>query len=210
MGQIEEFEYYGALAQADDDTGSLAKKTDPCGKQQVRDCNGECAPAYWIGNGLCDNGSKKPEDKEPNCQTLLNEFCTTTCNAQAKKLAKEQWWKDECNAKCLTSNKNKRTFMTENNCVWYMPKLADYGMEGHGVYNFDCPTFWYDGGDCESKDNVVETTYNKRASAFNTAGSSVSFAINSVQQHASHHPAVAAGAVAVVAAVAIVVKRSRQ
>ena len=29
---------------------------DACGKFEIKDCDDNCAPAYWIANGLCDNG----------------------------------------------------------------------------------------------------------------------------------------------------------
>merc|ERR1711988_713131 len=60
----------------------------PCEERYVRDCNDKCSPAFWIGNGYCDNVSGK----------------------QAKKILK----------------KGKTPLHS----------------------NFNCETFWYDGGDC--------------------------------------------------------------
>lgn len=52
-----EFEYF---TETIDDAAELLKEdpNGPCAHHYVRDCNAKCAPAYWIGNGVCDDGDK--------------------------------------------------------------------------------------------------------------------------------------------------------
>merc|ERR1719269_479637 len=35
----------------------------PCEEHYVRDCNDKCSPAFWIGNGQCDNVAEKAAKK---------------------------------------------------------------------------------------------------------------------------------------------------
>merc|ERR1719453_1257243 len=35
----------------------------PCEEHYVRDCNDKCSPAFWIGNGQCDNVAEKKAKK---------------------------------------------------------------------------------------------------------------------------------------------------
>jgi hypothetical protein len=51
-----EMEYFGLLENEGDQAGAFVSKDKPCtAKTHIRDCNGFCAPAFWIGNGLCDD-----------------------------------------------------------------------------------------------------------------------------------------------------------
>lgn len=52
-----EIEYF---TESIDDAAELLKEdpNGPCAHHFVRDCNAKCAPAYWIGNGVCDDGDK--------------------------------------------------------------------------------------------------------------------------------------------------------
>lgn len=58
MVKKEEMEYFGNSAD-DANEEIVLDKDGPCGHQYVRDCKNKCAPAYWIGNGLCDDGKEK-------------------------------------------------------------------------------------------------------------------------------------------------------
>lgn len=49
---------YNPMATLDD--GSCVY--DPCPPGQIPDCNGNCQPASWVGDGICDNGWDFPSD----------------------------------------------------------------------------------------------------------------------------------------------------
>merc|ERR1719240_2610640 len=112
----------------------------PCEEHYVRDCNDKCSPAFWIGNGACDNVAEK----------------------SAKKLIK----------------KGKS------------PMWA----------NFNCETFWYDGGDCDSLNGRVREGGRYAGAAYN---------IQMVADTVTSAPAVAVGALVVVALVAFKVRRAQ-
>merc|ERR1719198_1407988 len=103
----------------------------PCEEHYVRDCNDRCSPAFWIGNGQCDQISEK----------------------QAKRITKQ--------------NKS--------------PMYA----------NFNCETFWYDGGDCDLVDHMGRA----KASIRETIKAQIA-------QAATSAPMLAVAALAVVALVA--------
>lgn len=58
-----EYEYEGALGEGGDINGGAADPDAPCVIHFVRDCDDNCAPAYWIGNGLCDHGGIRSAEK---------------------------------------------------------------------------------------------------------------------------------------------------
>ncbi|MBP6390531.1 MAG: T9SS type A sorting domain-containing protein [Flavobacteriales bacterium] len=49
---------YNPMATVDD--GSCIY--DPCPPGEIPDCNGNCQPAIWVGDGICDNGWDFPSD----------------------------------------------------------------------------------------------------------------------------------------------------
>lgn len=57
-----EMEYFGLLESEGDQAGAFVSKDKPCtSKTHIRDCDGFCGPAFWIGNGLCDDaGTSHP------------------------------------------------------------------------------------------------------------------------------------------------------
>merc|ERR550537_88498 len=102
----------------------------PCEEHYVRDCNDKCSPAFWIGNGQCDNVASKSAGK------LI-------------KKGKSPMWA-----------------------------------------NFNCETFWFDGGDC---DELNEQALN----------------VQMVASQLTSAPALAVGALAVVALVAVKARRTQ-
>lgn len=58
-----EYEYEGALNDGGDMNGGKVDPDAPCVIHFVRDCDDNCAPAYWIGNGLCDHGGLRSAEK---------------------------------------------------------------------------------------------------------------------------------------------------
>merc|ERR1719352_1408950 len=105
----------------------------PCEEHYVRDCNDRCSPAFWIGNGQCDDTSEK----------------------QAKRIQKQN--------------------------------------KGPMYSNFNCETFWYDGGDCDLVDHM---------------GRPKNVDLQMVKDTMSSAPAMAVGVVAVVALVAAKLRRN--
>ena len=54
----EECAYAGGTYQGDDTAcGTVACASPPCAADELLDCFGNCFPAFWIGDGICDNGS---------------------------------------------------------------------------------------------------------------------------------------------------------
>ena|GEM_PF-3399697 len=45
----------------DDDDAANDDDTADCASDEIEDCNGSCAPADWLGDGLCDNGGPDSE-----------------------------------------------------------------------------------------------------------------------------------------------------
>jgi len=203
----EEFEYFGAMDQSDDDTGTLAAKTDPCAKQFVRDCSGMCAPAHWIGNGLCDDGAGK-DGRGRQCELLLKKECDKEVRQMMAISGKsEAWFQKEQMDKCLASEEKMMEFQAQG-CVSFMPALKDYGMEGDGVFNFNCQKFWNDGGDCESKADAVYGAWKGRHEKFMDVATSTS--INTLVHNPAGVSVVGVAALAAVAAVALIAKRAQQ
>jgi len=58
-----EYEYAGP-PEVDVDQVEVEDLTSACPDMLTRDCQLKCAPAYWIGNGICDDGSA---DYDFNC-----------------------------------------------------------------------------------------------------------------------------------------------
>ena len=54
---VYEYEYVGRMAEESNVVGHVdADPAAPCGAHYIRDCDGNCAPAIWIGNGICNQG----------------------------------------------------------------------------------------------------------------------------------------------------------
>merc|ERR1711988_1146306 len=163
---LQEFEYHGEMEAEANMAGSLVDSTEPCPRTLVRDCDGQCAPAFWIGNGLCDNGGKAKVGATKSCKEVVAAQCEKGVDGKwwtkkgATKNAADAYLMKECTKKCNAATGMKDRVMKWSGCTWIMPKLADYGVaKHHGVYNFNCPQFWNDGGDCLSEARIV----NRRA-----------------------------------------------
>jgi len=240
----EEFEYYGDMEAAANDEAKFIEHEGECPHLLVRDCSGQCAPAYWIGNGLCDNGGKGPSGnkgaalwpnkglnviKGPACRKKVRAMCNNWCKdpewtvngvtkktdmfgADKKKLSSDIWYMNRCIKQCNKEGKFQQAVVNDEMCIWYMPQLKSYGTKAsHGVYNFNCPRFWYDGGDCDSKGAVITSEYNKRYATLKKKSTTFGLARNVVavaMQNKSAVPVVAMAAIAVVAGVAMFAKKA--
>ena len=51
--------YAGTLLDAPQDFALIVSGVDepPCPPGEIADCNGNCAPEWWVGDGLCDDGT---------------------------------------------------------------------------------------------------------------------------------------------------------
>jgi len=216
---LEEFEYHGEMEAEANMAGSLVDSTEPCPRTLVRDCDGQCAPAFWIGNGLCDNGGNSRTGSASSCKAVVGKQCEKQCKSGvdgkwwtkkgSTKNAADAWLMNKCLKKCNASTGMKDRMMKNSGCTWIMPKLADYGVaKHHGVYNFNCPQFWNDGGDCISESSVVskEAAYRHRSFRQKALKMALNLAKSSSAASVS---VVAMAAVAAVAAVAMVAKKAR-
>jgi len=216
---LEEMEYHGEMEAEANMAGSLVDSTEPCPRTLVRDCDGQCAPAFWIGNGLCDNGGKAKVGATKSCKAVVAAQCEKRCKngvdgkwwtkKGATKNAADAYLMKECTKKCNAATGMKDRVMKWSGCTWIMPKLADYGVaKHHGVYNFNCPQFWNDGGDCLSEARIV----NRRAwyRHFQFKRKALKMALNTIKSSsAASVSVVAMAAMAAVAAVAMVAKKAR-
>jgi hypothetical protein len=174
---VTEFEYWGQISADGFSADSIIPKDAPCANHYVRDCNDKCAPAYWIGNGLCDNGGKfENYDTNKDGKFAAGEFMKKGMNsAQA----------------------NHKAGMS------YMRVL-----EGNVKYNFNCPQFWNDGGDCENKHVQSHNGFRSRMARLGVKVKAM-FSLQSVEDSTAGMSVVAMAVMAAVAAVAMVAKRSR-
>lgn len=196
---VEEMEYHGQMEVSGDDTEVPADPNSPCpGAEMIRDCNGKCAPAYWLGNGVCDNGQNRRTQRQ--CGVVMNMLCDRKC---AKVPAYD---KEACQAKCQNNDAlKKKVVMT--GCVWYMDQLPAYGNtrmneKDVGIYNFNCAAFWNDGGDCNNKGRTIQGLVRSAYYKYSKAAKSTSFNLQVLASPAAV-PVVAVAALAAVAAVAI-------
>jgi hypothetical protein len=62
----EEFEWDG---------GDCEEIIEECAEGTIEDCNGNCAPADWVGDGFCDDGSYNfgGNDIFLNCEEFNND-----------------------------------------------------------------------------------------------------------------------------------------
>lgn len=147
---------YNPTATADD--GSCVY--DPCPPGEIPDCNGNCYPATWVGDGICDNGWDFPSDflcaqfnfdggdcTGPGCMdstaTNYNPVATVDDGScyygpcPPGQLA-------DCAGACLDSLV-VMSYVDDwhcNNGLWTA------GSWEVGDLLLDCPAYNYDGGDC--------------------------------------------------------------
>ncbi|MEY3399429.1 MAG: hypothetical protein RL220_2023, partial [Bacteroidota bacterium] len=92
-----------------------------CPSGYIPDCNGNCHPASWIGDGVCDDGIQFPSDfmcAEFNWDGGDCDNCATG-------------FVGDCNGNCVSVS-----FIGDGTC------------HDSGAINFNCQVFGYDNGDC--------------------------------------------------------------
>ncbi len=106
-----------------------------CAVDEITDCNGNCAPADWVGDGFCDDGSFTWNGIAIffNCPEFGNDGgdCDGGGGCGVGEIT-------DCNGNCAPSS-------------WVGDGSCD---DGTFIYNgnpifFDCPEFGNDGGDCD-------------------------------------------------------------
>lgn len=142
-----EYEYAGMMG--GDIGSSWELGHEDCTDLEILDCDNNCAPAYWIANGLCDDGEEFHHGY---------------------------------------NNDNLPTF----------EQAVEKGNNNPVYYNFNCDSFWYDGGDCTEKQDTID---------FNYQGNTILGGTIYLQKVAPSAPVLAIGVLAVVAVVGAVMKR---
>lgn len=162
-----EYEYEGSLSGAGDVDGHFEDPDAPCISHFVRDCSDRCAPAYWIGNGLCDDGGEHTTEIGEDGFPFYTQYDGKTYmpDTEPTNLGKPDSERDE----------DKRV-----------------------AYNFNCPAFWDDGGDCTSKSQTIALSYYTRLAR-----------ALALQSGSTTVPVLAVGVLAVVAVVGAVVKSNK-
>lgn len=118
--------------------------TGGCTSSEVVDCNGNCAPAYWVGDGSCDDGaySYGGNQIDLDCATHNNDGgdCATssggggsTSNCGANEV-------EDCNGICLPAS-------------WHGDGICDHNPNPnsgsvYGGYSLMCSALNWDNGDC--------------------------------------------------------------
>jgi hypothetical protein len=117
--------------------------TGGCSSTEVVDCNGNCAPAYWVGDGSCDDGAYAygGNQIDLDCATHNNDGgdCATssgggggsTSNCGANEV-------EDCTGTCLPSS-------------WQGDGICDHSPNGtgfYGDYSLNCSALNFDDGDC--------------------------------------------------------------
>lgn len=109
--------------------------TGGCPAGEIKDCNGNCAPASWVGDGICDNGAYTHNGVPIyfNCASFGNDG--GDCGGPACPSGQIA----DCNGNCCPAS-------------WVGDGYCDngaYSFNGVPIY-LNCAAFGNDGGDCAS------------------------------------------------------------
>jgi hypothetical protein len=128
-----------------------------CPEGEIADCNGNCAPADWVGDGLCDDGEYTHNGIAIffNCEEFDNDGgdCDPTLCPDGE-IA-------DCNGNCAPE-----IWLGDNDC-----DDGAYNWNGIPIF-FNCEEFDYDNGDCPIPGDCtawVEPTPTTGWSDFNNA-----------------------------------------
>jgi hypothetical protein len=109
--------------------------SEDCDDDEIEDCDGDCAPAGWLGDGICDDGSLYPG----NLDCAAHDFDDGDCDADTEPDPDpvdegcDDGEVEDCFGDCFPES-------------WIGDGDCDDGAESGAV--FDCPEFDDDGGDC--------------------------------------------------------------
>ncbi len=60
-------------------SGGSGGSTGGCSSTEVEDCNGNCAPAYWVGDGSCDDGAYNYSGNQIDLDCALHNYDDGDC-----------------------------------------------------------------------------------------------------------------------------------
>ena len=153
--------------------GCDIEEVDGCEEGYIEDCNGNCYPSNWVGDGVCDNGFDVPsnflceefnwdnndcgdgpcgegyiEDCNGNCfpsNWVGDAVCDNGVDVSSNFLCAEfNWDNNDCG---FVSCGEDSIEDCNGNCV-SIEYIGDGDCNDSPAINFDCPNLSYDGSDC--------------------------------------------------------------
>jgi len=136
-------------------------------EELVLDCNGNCSPANWVGDGWCDDGAyavypnEEAYNNYQNCQAEGTDDCSQYLVAIDLWCAELNWdngdcdeiiegctegFIEDCNGNCAPAG-----WLGDGFC-----DSGDYQHNGNPIF-FDCEEFNNDNGDCDELGRTTET-----------------------------------------------------
>ena len=128
-------------------------------EELVLDCNGNCSPANWVGDGWCDDGayavypSEEAYNNYQNCQAEGTDDCSQYLVAIDLYCAELGWDEGDCEA--IEEGCSETEIEDCNgNCApdsWLGDGYCDdgsYEYNGNPIF-FNCEEFNNDNGDCD-------------------------------------------------------------
>ena len=110
-----------------------------CASTEMEDCNGNCAPLSWLGDGFCDdeNFTHMGNLVDLNCSqhNYDDGDCTTTTTCASYEL-------EDCNGNCVLAS-----------------YLGDGVCDNSTSFDLDCAQHNYDNGDCSSTITPTECCF---------------------------------------------------
>ena len=125
-----------------------------CGANEIEDCNGNCSPSDWLGDGYCDDGAYSYNGNPIyfNCDEFQND--SGDCGSSDPQLG------DNCDGTYSDGSTFDGNIDCNDNCApsdWLGDGYCDDGE--WGAY-FNCSYFNFDEGDCTGREQEVAENRN--------------------------------------------------
>jgi hypothetical protein len=132
---------------------AIIESEEPCPNEgEILDCNGTCAPADWIGDGYCDDGSFYYSTTYGYCGSDPTNLPSDDCISIVLNCDELNNDNNDCELDCPP----EYTLDCNGTCVpltWIGDGYCDVGQWGGFLY---CELGDWDGGDCGSCGNSSE------------------------------------------------------